>query len=806
METPTISAGHRSDNWIRGGFALALVIFAAIAVSAYIGMSSYVSNTRSVEASNDLHMRLDDLVSSLKDIQRGARGYVITSDTAFLGPYVEGGAAVRRGFEALRELPSTSKGEPGEFEIIEARSGHLLALSNQMVGFMREGEPDSARALVQGGDANQTMARIEAVVRRLEDREARRAEEQRAEGVAEFNGSLVFLILGSSLNFALIIGLYMFMSRQIRERRSAADSLKLGEQRLQTVVNSIREGITFSNAGGGFEVFNPRMTEITGYSAEEANRAGDFSRLLYPDPADHQAALDGVKTLIEQPGPHVSETTITTKSGVKKLLQVSSQMLIQAGRKMFLTTYSEVTEQRRLEQALRESEEKLRLIFENALDGISIFEETDNPGERRLVECNPRYAELAGRTREELLATGNTEGLAVSLSGQNLKSIAGGNAFRGAFSWKRPDGRENVIEYTAMPIVMRGKKYTIGIDRDVTEARRAEALVRESQQRYHQLFEASPIPIMVYDAGTLAILEVNPASVEHYGYSREEFLAMTVKDIRPAEDVPAFVTHIGTEANREEKTSTWRHCRKDGSIMQVEINSHPVDWENHRARLVLVHDITDLLSVEEELRVQKSHFERLFQSAPEGIALLDGSGIVHDTNAAFGQMFGFLREEMLGRDIVEITIPPGGREEARRALASVLKGENVSLESARLRKDGQLVDVSIIAVPVDNGRGTRMAYVLYRDITQKKRGDREREDLILQLQKALTDVKTLGGLLPICAWCKKIRDDKGYYHQIETFIAKHSEVKFTHGICPECRDRFDREAEAESRESREVHG
>ena len=99
-----------------------------------------------------------------------------------------------------------------------------------------------------------------------------------------------------------------------------------------------------------------------------------------------------------------------------------------------------------------------------------------------------------------------------------------------------------------------------------------------------------------------------------------------------------------------------------------------------------------------------------------------------------------------------------------------------------------------------------MAYVLYRDITQKKRGDREREDLILQLQKALTDVKTLGGLLPICAWCKKIRDDKGYYHQIETFIAKHSEVKFTHGICPECRDRFDREAEAESRESREVHG
>ncbi len=804
MEPLTIHASHRSDTWIRGGFALTLLIFAAIAVSAYLGMSSYVANTRSVGVSNDIHMRLDDLVSSLKDVQRGARGYVITADTAFLAPYVDGVKGVRSGFEGLHSVAFPSSEEPGELLVMESSADRLIAISREMVEFMKSGDHDSARVVVREGEANRAMGRIEDIVRRIEEREEHRVEERRLQADSDFNESLVFLVMGSGLNFVLIIGLYMFMSAQIRERRAAADSLKMGEQRLQTVVNSIQEGITFSNAGGGFEVFNPRMTEMTGYTVEEANRAGDFSRLLYPDPGEHQRALDGVRTLMEHPGPHVSETVITTKSGARKLLQASSQMLIQAGRKMFLTTYADVTEQRKLEQDLRESEEKLRLIFEHALDGISIFEEAGDPANRRLVECNPRYAELAGRTREELLARGYTRDLAVSLSGQNAESIEGGNAFRGAFSWKRPDGRENIIEYTAMPIEMRGKKYTIGIDRDVTEERRAEALVRDSQKRYHQLFEASPIPIMVYDSATFAILEVNPASIEHYGYSRDEFLSMSVKDIRPPEDVEGFVTHVDREAFKEERTSTWRHVRKNGSIMQVEINSHAIDWANRPARLVLVHDITELLNVEEELKVQKAHFERLFQSAPEGIALLDGNGIVYDTNRAFVQMFGFSREDIIGQDVLAVTIPPDGREQARNALRSVMQGETVNLESARFRKDGQPMDVSIIAVPVDNGHGTNMAYVLYRDVTQKRRGDREREDLILQLQKALADVKTLGGLLPICAWCKKIRDDKGYYHQIETFIAKHSEAKFTHGICPECRARFDREAEA--KETRELTG
>ncbi len=628
-------------------------------------------------------------------------------------------------------------------------------------------------------------------------------------GVSAYLGmSSYLLLLCTVFNFSLIIGTFIFMSRQVRNGREAADTLKVSEQRLQTVINSVQEGITFSNAGGKFELFNQRMTEITGYTMGEANQADDFSRLIYPDHDDHQKALDGANVVMAQQGAHVSETTITTKSGKMKVLRVTSRMLAQADRKMFLTTYDDITEQRALEETLRESEEKFRLVFENAQDGINIYEEAVDHQKRRLIECNPQYATFAGRSREELLSGGITSGMTVSLSGLNVKSIERGTAFRGSFSWMRPDGRENIIEYTAMPIEMRGKKYTIGIDRDVTDARKAENLVHESQIRYQELFEASPNPLMVYDTETLDFLEVNPATIQHYGYTREEFLAMSVKDIRPPEDIPEFLANIGAGALMEERTGAYRHRKKDGSIIQVRIKSHAINWRGRSARLVLVHDITDLLQIEEELRVQKTHFERLFESAPEGIALLDNNGNAHDVNSAFARLFGISKEEVIGHDVVEMIIPSEGKDQVRKALKADVNGVDVHVESLPLSRAGQPIDVSLIAVPVDNGRGTNMAYVLCQDITLKKRGDREREDLIRQLQKALAEVKTLGGLLPICAWCKKVRDDQGYYHQIETFIANHSEAKFTHGICPDCRENFDRDAGAgsEAKKIREVAG
>jgi PAS domain S-box-containing protein len=135
----------------------------------------------------------------------------------------------------------------------------------------------------------------------------------------------------------------------------------------------------------------------------------------------------------------------------------------------------EINELMKAQEALRESEEKFRFVFENAYDGMSIFEETLDPNQRRLVQCNARYAEMSGRSREELLDIGITWNLAKSLSEDNRQSRERGVVFGGSFTWIRPDGKDNVIEYIAVPMKIREKTYTIGIDRDVTERKRAEA-------------------------------------------------------------------------------------------------------------------------------------------------------------------------------------------------------------------------------------------------------------------------------------------------------------------------------------------
>ncbi|MCS6826290.1 MAG: ATP-binding protein [Caldilinea sp.] len=171
-------------------------------------------------------------------------------------------------------------------------------------------------------------------------------------------------------------------------------------------------------------------------------------------------------------------------------------------------SWEETEERRRMQSALQVSEEKLRLIFEHAFDGISIYEELPESSSRRLLECNDRYCEMAGRSREELLAIGNTSLLhrkigRVFTRAENLFIRQHKIPYRGFFSWIRPDGKQNVIEYSAAPIDVDGRPLTIGIDRDITDQIHAQ----ESAMRRADHMEAINVVIgaaaAAVDVGTL---------------------------------------------------------------------------------------------------------------------------------------------------------------------------------------------------------------------------------------------------------------------------------------------------------------
>jgi PAS domain S-box-containing protein len=143
-------------------------------------------------------------------------------------------------------------------------------------------------------------------------------------------------------------------------------------------------------------------------------------------------------------------------------------------KELCISTIRDITERKQMEETLRETANKFRFVFENAYDGLSVFEETPNRKDRRLIDCNKRYAEMAGRSREELLQIGSTMNISKPFSEDRHQSNVHDVVFGGSYSWIRPDGKDNVIEYTAVPIKIQGKTITIGIDRDITERKRIE--------------------------------------------------------------------------------------------------------------------------------------------------------------------------------------------------------------------------------------------------------------------------------------------------------------------------------------------
>ncbi|HEX6305382.1 MAG TPA: HD domain-containing phosphohydrolase [Anaerolineales bacterium] len=126
--------------------------------------------------------------------------------------------------------------------------------------------------------------------------------------------------------------------------------------------------------------------------------------------------------------------------------------------------------------------------------------------------------------------------------------------------------------------------------------------LRETEAKYRSLFEHNPLPMWVYDLETLAFLAVNDAAVQHYGYGRDEFQAMTIKDIRPEEDVPALLDNLSATPQAIEKSGPWRHRKKNGTLIDVEIKSYKISFGGRPARLVLANDITARLQRERELQ------------------------------------------------------------------------------------------------------------------------------------------------------------------------------------------------------------
>jgi PAS domain S-box-containing protein len=230
---------------------------------------------------------------------------------------------------------------------------------------------------------------------------------------------------------------------------------------------------------------------------------------------------------------------------------------------------------------------------------------------------------------------------------------------------------------------------------------------------------------------------------------------------------------------------------EEEAVGMIRAGAHDFVMKLHLERLPVVVELE--LALAEKRRQQKQvarsvrHLAAIVEGTDDAVIGKDLSGTILSWNRAAEVMYGYTTGEMIGENISTI-VPPEKSGEMESILEKLRDGKRTErFETLRLHKDGKLIDVSLTISPVCDDLGRVIgASSISRDISERRRQEQERLKLIEELQHSLMQVKLLSGLLPICSNCKKIRDEKGLWHQLEMYIRDHSEVSFSHGVCPEC--------------------
>jgi PAS domain S-box-containing protein len=235
--------------------------------------------------------------------------------------------------------------------------------------------------------------------------------------------------------------------------------------------------------------------------------------------------------------------------------------------------------------------------------------------------------------------------------------FAGGkNTNTQEFRWLTKDGRAISVQANSAVISDdQGAPAGLrGVTIDITDRKRADEALRQSEERYRSLFASNPLPMWVYDLETLSFLEVNDAAVLRYGYSREEFLSMTLKDIRSSEDIPALLVSVSQHGGGLTEAGVWTHRKKDGQNIDVEITSHALIFEGRRAELALPYDVTERRR-NEQMQVRRAAHLALRADVSAALATSDTplrnilelctEAIVNDLGAAFARIWTLNKEE-----------------------------------------------------------------------------------------------------------------------------------------------------------------
>jgi hypothetical protein len=469
--------------------------------------------------------------------------------------------------------------------------------------------------------------------------------------VALATGSSIALLLAASVGFA--------RSAQRRARKILADSaekqraeetLRRSEARMKSVLDAALDAVIMMDSRGLVTSWNARAEALFGWAGSEAvgRRLAD---LIIPDRYRDAHTRGLARFLASGEGPVIGrriELSALRRDGSEFPVELTVTALKEEDTFLFNAFVADITERKRAEQSIRAAQERLAHVVASSpaalyslkVDGQSLLPAWVSENVERLSGYAP--AEMVGAEwwiervhpddRDRLVA-GQMELLSAGYVSREYRF----RHKRGDYVWVH-DEQVLIRNPGGRPVEV------VGSWSDVTALKEAELKLEESEEQYRLLFDSNPQPMWVYDDETLAFLAVNDAAVRHYGYSRDEFLAMTTRDIRPPEEVKIldeFVARRRRERDLQPFHSprVWKHRLRDGSLIEVEIAGSPIRFQERQAWLVLASDVTEKRRLEAQL---------LQSQKMESVGRLAG-GVAHDFNNLLGVITGY--GELLQRDV-----------------------------------------------------------------------------------------------------------------------------------------------------------
>ncbi|MGZ7041246.1 MAG: PAS domain S-box protein, partial [Thermoanaerobaculia bacterium] len=354
--------------------------------------------------------------------------------------------------------------------------------------------------------------------------------------------------------------------------------------------------------------------------------------------------------------------------------------------------------------------------------------------EGRIRVVNHASCELLGYSQRDLIGMHIRNILAVDKYTSTGKLLNNLGVLEQNMMWRGANG--STIAVLASSSIVRdaneGPVAVVYVASDYTERKRAEELLRDSEQRYRTLFDSNPLPMWIYDFETLRFVAVNEAAVQHYGYSRNELMSMKITEIRPEEDVPSVMSLLPGISGRR-GPNLFRHRKKDGTVIDVDITSFEFVSGGRRTRLVIAQDVTERRRNEDVLRRSEQQYRLLFERNLAGVYRTTAEGRILDCNEAMAHIFGYeSREQLLAQTAWSLYFDDNDRQRAllqlreqksmqnlefkmrRRDNKAIWVLENVSLLEATA--DGEILEGTIIDITEQKTAREQMEFQAYHDI------------------------------------------------------------------------------------------